>query len=201
MTSIRGRPAKYTDDDLKQLLVEVASKRPGMKINPSMLEKETGVKRHVWLRRMGTVIDELNKPAVLSTNDDTRLPNPNVTELVETYWNNKSGLIKALAHYNETLDQLYEQAKLYTEILEQKNDLQAQLELKEKENKKLQAEVNYYKNLYFETAVKSTYNIFQEEEGLSNVVSINKNKDKALSLDLVSRYSELFEGGNEETSE
>jgi hypothetical protein len=46
--------------------------------------------------------------------------------------------------------------------------------------------------------VKSTYHAFQEEEGLKNVISINKNKEKGLSIDFVASYPELFNENEEE---
>ena len=48
----KGAPPKYTDKQLKDILLKYISKNPGRKINPSLLEKETGDNRFVWTRRM-----------------------------------------------------------------------------------------------------------------------------------------------------
>ena len=57
----KGRPQKYTDEELTRTLLDYASKTPG-RINYSALAKATGIKRHVWSRRKRTDIERLNTP-------------------------------------------------------------------------------------------------------------------------------------------
>ncbi|MCY9659525.1 hypothetical protein P5G65_23755 [Paenibacillus chondroitinus] len=193
MSQSRGRPIKYSDSDLKEILVKYATKHQGKKINPSQLEKDTGIKRHVWLRRMQPVLDELNEPVAVTSTGTNTLPMPNVVELVEKNWNNKTALIRDLQHFQETLDSLYDQAKQYFEVNKELEDLKIEISKHEREVKELRKESKYYKDLYYKTSVKSTYNVFQEDEGLSNVISINKNKTKSLSTDLATHFAELFD--------
>ncbi|MGG3307114.1 hypothetical protein ABER23_06785 [Paenibacillus lautus] len=58
----KGAPLKYTDKQLKDILLKYISKNPGKKINPSILERETGVNRFIWKRRMSEQIAMVNEP-------------------------------------------------------------------------------------------------------------------------------------------
>ncbi|AVV56829.1 hypothetical protein C7121_12255 [Paenibacillus glucanolyticus] len=193
----KGAPQKYTDKQLKDILLKYISKNPGKKINPSILERETGVNRFVWKRRMSEQIAMINEPMQLeNTETETSLPLPNVVELVETYWNNKSGLISALSHFNQMLNALHQKAKESDTILKQNQDLAANLSIKEKQIKMLENEIKLLRQQYLEVAVKSTYKTFQDEEALEKIISITKNKkseDRALNADIVKMYPELFD--------
>jgi len=191
----KGAPPKYTDKQLKDILLKYISKNPGKKINPSILERETGINRFIWTRRMSEQIAKLNEPVQQEVEGtDGALPLPNVVELVETYWNNKTGLINALAHYNEMLNALHQKAKKYDTILQENQDLVAKLSLKEGRIKTLKNEIKLLKKQYLEVVVKSTYKTFQEEEGLEKIISINKKtEDRALKADIVKMYPELFD--------
>ncbi|MGG3307113.1 hypothetical protein ABER23_06780 [Paenibacillus lautus] len=117
-------------------------------------------------------------------------------ELVETYWNNKSGLISTLSHFNEMLNALHQKAKESDTIFKQNQDLSANLSLKKRQIKTLENEIKLLRKQYLEVAVKSTYKTFQEEEGLEKIISITKNKkteDRALNADIVKMYPELFD--------
>ncbi|MGC6590329.1 hypothetical protein ACPV3A_36140 [Paenibacillus sp. Dod16] len=193
----KGAPLKYTDKQLKDILFKYISKNPGKKINPSILERETGVNRFIWKRRMSEQIAMVNEPVHQEiARTETSLPLPNVVELVETYWNNKSGLISALSHFNEMLNALHQKVKESDTILKQNQDLAANLSLKEEQIKTLENEIKLLRKQYLEVAVKSTYKTFQEEEGLEKIISITRNKkteDRALNADIVKMYPELFD--------
>ena len=61
---------------------------------------------------MSEQIAMINEPMRLeNTETETSLPLPNVVELVETYWNNKSGLISALSHFNQMLNALHQKRR------------------------------------------------------------------------------------------
>lgn len=196
-----GAPQKYTDKQLKDILLKYISKNPGRKINPSVLERATGINRFIWKRRMSEQIAKVNEPVQLEISEgEASLPLPNVVELVETYWNNKAGLISALGHFNEMLNALYQKAKDYDSILKQNQDLSAKLPQKEKQIIRLENEIKLLRNQYLEVAVKSTYKTFQEEEGLEKITSITKNKkaeDRALNTNIVKMYPELFDDNDD----
>jgi len=196
-----GAPQKYTDKQLKDILLKYISKNPGIKINPSLLERETGISRFVWSRRMSEHIAKINEPVQLeTTNGEVSLPLPNVVELVETNWNNKAGLISALSHFNDMVSNLYRKALDYDLVVKQNSEQSAYLSQKENQIKKLENELKLLRKQYLEVAVKSTYKVFQEEEGLEKVISITKNKktqDRALNTDIVKMYPELFDDSDE----
>ncbi|MEY9979117.1 hypothetical protein [Lysinibacillus sp. RC79] len=196
-----GAPQKYTDKQLKDILLKYISKNPGIKINPSLLERETGINRFIWSRRMSEHIAKINEPVQLeATNGEVSLPLPNVVELVETNWNNKTGLISALSHFNDMVSNLYGKARDYDLVVKQNSELSAYLSQKENLIKKLENELKLLRKQYLEVAVKSTYKVFQEEEGLEKIISITKNKktqDRALNTDIVKMYPELFDDSDE----
>lgn len=99
------------------------------------------------------------------------------------------------------LQDLFEQAKSYSNEVEKNEQLLIKSAEKDRLIKELKTELKYYKNLYYEVAVKSTSHAFQEEEGLKSVISINKNKEKGLSIDFVASYPELFNDENKEENE
>lgn len=189
----RGRPQKYTDTDLKNILVKIVSQNPGKKLTPSYLENSTGIKRHVWSRRMQETIDKLNQPIQIISRDESQLPLPNVVQLVEHYWENKTGLIKALSHFNETLQNLYGQIRAYDKENEKYKLLKQEIQGKDDKIKELNKELNYYKDLYLKTAVKSSYKSYQDKDGLKNVISISANKYRGLDTDFISNFPELFD--------
>ncbi|MEE4567212.1 hypothetical protein V2U94_06160 [Paenibacillus polymyxa] len=191
----KGAPPKYTDKYLKDILLKYVSNNPGKKINPSRLERETGINRFIWTRRMSEQITKINQPVEQKVGTKNLYPLPNVVELVETHWNNKAGLISALAHFNEMLNALYQKAKDYESMLKQNQDLVVNLSSKEEKIKLLEHEIKLLRKQYLEVAVKSTYKTFQEE-GLEKIISITKNKnaeDRALNADIVKMYPELFD--------
>lgn len=197
----KGAPQKYTDKQLKDTLLKYISRNPGTKVTPSLLERETGINRFIWTRRMSEQIAKINEPVQLQiVEGQDLLPLPNVVELVETHWNNKTGLISALGHFNEMLNALYQKAKDYDSLLKQNIDLSNDLSKKENQMKRLENEMELLKKQYLEVAVKSTYKTFQEEDGLQNIISVTKNKkaeERALGANIVKMYPELFDGNDD----
>jgi len=63
-------------------------------------------------------------------------------ELVETNWNNKTGLISALGHFNDMVSNLYRKARDYDLVVKQNSELPAYLSQKENLIKKLENKLN-----------------------------------------------------------
>lgn len=53
-----GRPETHTDAELRELAVNIKYKCKGKKITPTLLEKETGIGRNTWSRRIKSFIEE-----------------------------------------------------------------------------------------------------------------------------------------------
>lgn len=140
-----GRPEIYSDQQLKDILLRFAVENPGKKISPFQLEKETGIKRHVWSRRMKHIIDDLSTPVEKEFGGkDGSLPLPNIAELVELNWDNKNKLIHSLSHINELLQSMYEQALLYHNKCSEYEELEQKFNQLAHENHQLKDRVNYF---------------------------------------------------------
>lgn len=191
-----GRPEVYTDQQLKDILLQFTVENPGKKINPFQLEKESGIKRHVWSRRMKRIIDDLNTPVEKEFGGkEGSLPLPNVAELVEMNWNNKNKLIQSLSHINELIQSMYEQALLYHNKCSEYEELEQKFNQITLENNQLKERVKHLEKKYMEVAVQSTYSSIQKEQGLKNIIQLkSKSIDQpGLSTNFKKDFKDLFE--------
>jgi hypothetical protein len=194
-TITRGRPQTYTDKELKDLLLKCVTQAPGRAINPLQLEKITGIKRHVWSRRMKDEIIRINAPLEMDYGGkDGDLPLPNVVELIETHWNNKKRLVESLLHVNEFIQSSYEQSLHYFSQENECNKYKQMVEHQKETIKELERKVAYFENKYLEVTVKGTYSTFREDEGLKNVIQMSSGSIKAaMSTDFKKNFKTLFE--------
>ena len=143
-----GRPLKQTDDELKQILAKFASSHKG-KITYLKLEKETGIKRHVWSRRMSEEIKSLNNRELsVDGSSFEQIELPNIADTVDKHWGNKDDLISALSDYNLYIQKLWEKAVLQEKASERESKLLDEIEELKKENKFLKENRDFYKNEY-----------------------------------------------------
>ncbi|MGX5375398.1 hypothetical protein ACWKT1_23100 [Bacillus cereus] len=182
----KGRPPKYTDEELTKTLLDYASKTPG-KINYSALAKATGIKRHVWSRRKRTDIERLNTPLLSEQNDAPSLPLPNIEFIIERYGNDTKALTGALKHVNEVIQSLYD------DLLQsrKKNErFKESIEQQQKKIKELTITLREYENI----VAGSVYKDNREENHLqSNLLTINSNnKENAVSLDFKKMFPNIF---------
>lgn len=177
MNNSKGRPQKYTDKELLKILENYLTKNKG-KINFLQLEKTTGIKRHVWSRRLGDKIKELNEPLKLISNiNSDENPELNIKQLVERFSDNKNGLIKALSHFED----IYNNLLMQKSRLEKKNkQLNDTIVNQKKEIQNLKDQVKYYEDLVVGSSfphIRRTNNI------KDNLISINeKTMEKAVDL-------------------
>lgn len=187
----KGRPKRFTDLELKQILEKYAKEHPG-KISYLQLEKVTSIKRHVWSRRMAEVINKLNQPIItqIPNSDNHTLPLPNIDEIINRFANNKKGLHDALHHVNEIIQSLYEENLKLNQKMKKIDELTDIIRNKNKEISAQQDIIKYYESLL----IASTNPSIRREKQIShNVISINeKNKKKALNLDIKSEFPALF---------
>lgn len=54
--------SNFTDDQLMDLADEIKAKYKGKELTPSLLERETGIGRMTWKRRIDDYLNELNNP-------------------------------------------------------------------------------------------------------------------------------------------
>ncbi|QWH88408.1 hypothetical protein EXW29_09500 [Bacillus toyonensis] len=182
----RGRPQKYTDEELTKILLDYASHNPG-KINYLDLEKKTGIKRHVWSRRKRKDIERLNVPLLSENNDAPPLPLPNIEFIIERYGNDTKALSGALKHVNEVIQSLY-----YDLLQSQKKNKQYKENI-EHQKQKIK-ELTYILKEYEDIIAGSVYKNNREETQLeNNILTIDSNnKDNAVSLDFKKMFPNIF---------
>lgn len=193
MKERKGRPATITDEQLKQLLMDYAiNNHHKGKITYLALEKATGVKRHVWSRRMSSEIEKLNN-SELAINGDKfeEIPLPNVLDTIEKYFGNKEELIKAFVGYNDYIQSLWSKALSQQKTEDKVIKLEKSIEELQEEIKYLKENRDYYKSEYEKLSVESTYAHKRDEKKIDNVINID-NKEKISSGDWESQFPELF---------
>ncbi|MDE8674456.1 hypothetical protein [Priestia aryabhattai] len=182
----KGRPQKVSDNELRKMLVEYSSDYLG-KVTYLGLERETGIKRHVWSRRMSKEIDRLNEPLISYTDNDDKLPLPNIELIVEQHFENKKHLVQALSHINDVVQALYDQNL----TLKNKNhSLEEKLEQQTDKNKKLDQTIKEYE----EIIVGSAYGVVRKDKKIKkNLVSIEaQNEVAATSLNFKKMFPNIF---------
>lgn len=190
-----GRPKNYSEKHLKELLYEYRKKHQGT-IALSALEKETGISRKTWKRRMGSVIEELNQIITLQHSQvgDVELPLPNIDLIFDKFSDDPRGLRDAFFHLNEVILKIYEENINLQETVDrmskQEKMLNNKIETIEKANYKLSNEVASYEKIMVESMNPS----IRRRRGIKdNLIKINKhNKESATSLEIDKEFPELF---------
>lgn len=183
----KGRPQKYTDEELTKILLDYVSKTSG-KINFSALEDVTGIKRHVWSRRKRKDIERLNTPLLSTKNDAPPLPLPNIEFIIERYGNDTKALSGALKHVNEVIQSLYD------DLLQSQKKIEQYKENIEQQQNKIK-ELTITLREYEDIVAGSVYKDNREENQLqSNLLTINNNnnKENAVSLDFKKMFPNIF---------
>ncbi|SCY51912.1 MULTISPECIES: hypothetical protein [unclassified Lysinibacillus] len=154
-----GRPETHTDAELRELAVNIKYKCKGKKITPTLLEKETGIGRNTWSRRIKSFIEELNNPVLRSIPLDESIEvfMPNIEMIFEKYGNNKERLNRELYSLEELIDTLYFELKNSKEENKKLMKYQAEaIKYKHQAKEQLQR-ANYYEDLYNKTVASSLY--------------------------------------------
>lgn len=112
-----GRNKNKTDEDLKQIALDVKNKYNGRRLTYLFLESETGIGRQIWSRRMAETIKELNSPPPrqIELMDSDEVYFPNIQHLFDVYGNNPKKIIQELQCVQDTFYELYDK---YTFIKE-----------------------------------------------------------------------------------
>src|SRR5699024_4331059 len=190
------RPKDYSERHLKELLSKYRKKYQG-NISFSALEKETGISRKTWKRRMGSVIEELNQIVTLQHSQigDVELPLPNIDLIFDKFSNDPRGLREAISHLNEVILKNYEENINLKETIDKMNKQEKKLNNKiasmENANYKLSNEVDSYEKVMVESMNPS----IRRRRGIKdNLIKINKhNKESATSLEIDKEFPELFD--------
>ena len=194
----RGRPSKWTDDELMQLALNTKYKHHGEKLTPSLLERETKVGRNTWSRRMRGFIDELNNPVLpnISTDESIDTILPSIDLIFNKYGNDKLALKNELLELEILLYDFYKELKEY-KLKEEKFDKAiAEMKLLKSEIKKQEKRAKHYEKLYNDIVVSSIYPHLQEVKSsqinqhniTEKLINMEEHKEKNVSLDDLTKH-------------
>jgi hypothetical protein len=193
-----GSPQSISNEELEDMLIKFVAENSLNKLNYLQLEKKTGVHRHIWRRRMDKQIKELKSSLQLDlggSGTKEYVQFPNISNVVETHWNNKQQMIASFKMYEDTIMRFYNDALAYHKHKHEVAKLKSQLKEIKEELKIARSEKNYYKNEVRELSILSKNITERKERNLKNVLDIKEksNKNKALSTDFESNFPNLFE--------
>ncbi|APQ73407.1 TPA: hypothetical protein ACXDAY_002490 [Clostridium botulinum] len=189
-----GRPPKYSDYELKDILMKIALNYKE-KITPSLLEKRTNIKRHVWLRRMRKEIDLVNKGTTFIDKDSiNNLPLPNIANIVEKYYEDKEKLINELIWYNEKLQDAYNKISENESLKSKIIDIENKLKNKDLRIKELEQKCKYFEELYLVSEAKNNmFNGISALESNGKIIDLEKEKQKLSLIDFENQFPDLFD--------
>lgn len=194
----KGRPSNYTDEQLKEMALGIKKKYKGRKLTYLLLEKETGIGRNTWSRRIPETIEELNNPVPrsigISERDDVYFPN--IEQIFDLYKNDKNKIISEFYFIETAFYELYNTVKNLKEELNRRKEHSAELKIKNDEIRLLQAQVKHYEQLYNQQMVSSAFSHLQSQNQVKdNLLQFDKNNMKHASLENLETLFET-EGSN-----
>lgn len=181
----RGPKEKLSDQEMKELALKIKNKFKHQQLTYSLLERETGIGRNTWMRRIKEYIDDLNKPITrsigLSEGDEVYFPN--IENLFEVYAGNKQKIINELHQFELLFQDLYKERHSLREKLKKLEDFSEKIEEYKNEISRLRQQVTHYKTMYKKMVVSSVEPHLREEYGLkNNVIEFNSNHHKSVGL-------------------
>lgn len=188
-----GRPRIFTDQELKELALEVKNRLGHVHLTYSLLEKETSIGRNTWKRRLEKTIAELNKPIyrTIGVNEDDEVYFPNIEQIFEIYKGNTPKIINALHEFETMFIKLYEELHILKKDEQKVIHIKQLTAEKDLQIKKLKVQVEHYKTLYDQLIISSSFPHLQEKTGLKdNLLDFNASTNKNSSL---SNFKTLFE--------
>lgn len=187
----RGKPQKWSDEDLKQFALEIKYKQPNRKLTSLLLEKETGIGRNTWSRRMKEFIDQLNSPVHIPKLDESGIITiPSVEELFLKYGTNTVELKNEIAKLLNIISDLYTDAKQLHTLKESAHKMQLEMDqLKEQLSKTTEQKI-HFETLYNQIVAESYFpHLYGRSEKLkqanvkAEIIPLPVQKTKTLELD------------------
>ncbi|MGE0999811.1 hypothetical protein ACQGR7_22050 [Bacillus sp. Gnz1/3] len=154
----RGKPQQWSDEDLKNIALEVKYKQPNRKLTSLLLEKETGIGRNTWSRRMKEFINHLNSPVHIPKLDESGIITiPSVEELFLKYGANTTELKNEIAKLLNIISDLYTDAKKLTTIEEAMQKMKLETEQLKEQLSKVAVQKTHYETLYNQIVAESYF--------------------------------------------
>ncbi|MDM5153215.1 hypothetical protein QUF88_04845 [Bacillus sp. DX1.1] len=154
----RGKPQKWSDEDLKQIALEVKYKQPNRKLTSLLLENETGIGRNTWSRRMKEFINHLNSPIHIPKLDESGIITiPSVEELFLKYGANTTELKNEIAKLLNIISDLYTDAKKLATLEEATQKMKLETEQLKEQLSKVTVQRTHYETLYNQIVAESYF--------------------------------------------
>lgn len=200
----RGPKVKVTDEQMKELALQIKKEAKQQQLTYSMLEKETGIGRNTWKRRLESFIQELNQPILrdFGYTDSDEIYFPNIESIFEAYGNNQQRIINELHHFELLFQELYEERNDLKEKLKRLDKVKDKIEEYTKAIANLQQEVKHYKTLYEQIMVSSVEPHLRKELGLKdNLLDFNSHIEKNASLNNLQQHFPEIQDHDEDNDE
>ncbi|MEB9457369.1 hypothetical protein [Bacillus anthracis] len=154
----RGKPQQWSDEDLKQIALEVKYKQPNRKLTSLLLEKETGIGRNTWSRRMKEFINHLNSPVHIPKLDESGIITiPSVEELFLKYGANTTELKNEIAKLLNIISDLYTDTKKLVTLEEATQKMKSEIEKLKEQLSKVTVQKTHYETLYNQIVAESYF--------------------------------------------
>ena len=186
MINETGRPMKYSKEELLSILEDYKKKHPKEKIKLSKLEKETGIKRHIWRDNMKENIDcfneVINEEHIPKT---TSLYLPSVDDMMKSY-DNPNQIRKLLQNQQDIILELYKY-KNQDSIIE---DLKKVHMLENKHNELLIEDLT--KKIQSQQDIINNYILYSTDKDKRDEEGIKENMIY-LTEDMLKKYDAMFD--------
>lgn len=181
-----GRPSLYTKKELLDVLIGYQKNHPNEKITYSKLEKETGIRRHIWKYQMEDVINARNSK-LLESNipEQQEFELPSVAEIMKSCGNNPDELENYLIVLTGMVYDLYQYKDSKNTLDAVKNEYDEKiraLELQLGEQKKINANQQDVINKYILSSASQEKR--NQQQIKSNIIEFSR--------DNLNRYDEMF---------
>gem|GEM_PF-2784131 len=170
-------------------------------LNPSKLEKLTGIKRRNW-NKVQDVIDSFNKIFLAVDTDAIQaFPLPNIDEIFELHFPQNPKKMKII--FQSLIDMV---SKMYSKVISfEKVKENNAIALAERDReiqrlndklKEAKDDIEFYKDKYAEVCGESTFHSKREELGIpNNVLQMSKgNKKNLMGLDFRKQFEDVLKG-------
>ncbi|WP_434659375.1 hypothetical protein [Paenibacillus polymyxa] len=193
----RGKPKQYTDEQLKQIALDVKYQLGGAKLTFSVLEQKTGISRNTFQRRINSYITELNTPIVreLEISDKDAVYFPNFEKIYEAFRDDPQRMLSEMRSLEITFYEVFEKLTEVNKRIDKVETYKAQIETLQADLKKYKDQAHFYKNLYETTVVNSLYADKRKEMGLEkSIINFKEHVAKHSSL---RNMNEIFKESDE----
>ncbi|WP_339809324.1 hypothetical protein MKY63_16295 [Paenibacillus sp. FSL R7-0189] len=174
--------SNFTDDQLKDLADEIKAKYKGKELTPSLLERETGIGRMTWKRRIDDYLNALNKPLVrdMGENADEMILFPSIETIFTRLGydvDNHVKLVNALHELELLIQDLYKEKQQYKEQSKKYEKIKDSFAEQNEKIQDLKSQKLYYETKYNQLVVSSLEPHLRKEHGISaDIINFNENK-------------------------